>query len=117
MKNKTFISSVRCALNGLFLAMEQEKNFKAYLIHILLTIPLNIYCNYTLVEWIIYILTVCGVFAMECVNTAIERVCDYLTEDNDERIKNIKDIAAGAVICSGFAFYLAEIITVTSHLL
>lgn len=117
MKNKTFISSVRCALNGLLLAMEQEKNFKMYLLHILLTIPLNIWCGYTAIEWILYIICVCGVFATECFNAAIERLCDFVKEEMDEKIKIIKDMAAGAVICFGIAFYLTEIILVGAHLL
>lgn len=117
MKNKTFISSVRCALNGLFLALEQEKNFKAYLLHILLTVPLNIYCQYTAMEWVAYIICVCVVFATECANTAVERLCDFLTEEHNDKIKVVKDMAAGAVICARFAFYLTEIILVCSHLL
>lgn len=117
MKNKTFLSSVRCALNGLFLAMEQEKNFKVYLLHILLTVPFNIYFHYTAVEWIAYIICVCSVFGMECVNTAIERLCDFLTEEQNEKIKIIKDMAAGAVICCGCAFYLTNIILIGKYLL
>lgn len=117
MKNKTFISSIRCALNGLFLALKQEKNFKAYLIHVFLTVPFNIYFHYTILEWIAYIICVCGVFGIECANTAIERLCDFLTEEENEKIKAIKDIAAGAVICFGFAFYLTNIILIGGHLL
>lgn len=117
MKNKTFISSVKCALNGLFLALKQEKNFKAYLLHILLTVPFNIYFHYTAIEWIVYIMCVCGVFGMECMNTAIERLCDYMTEEPNEKIKIVKDMAAGAVICFGFAFYLTNIILLGRYLL
>jgi diacylglycerol kinase (ATP) len=54
---------------------------------------------------------------MECVNTAIERLCDYLTQEKDENIKIIKDIAAGAVICFGFAFYISEGIMIGAHLI
>ena len=117
MKNKTFISSVRCALNGLSTAIESEKNFKAYLIHILVTTPFNIWLGFSMIEWVIYIVCVLGVFAMECVNTAIERLCDYLTQEKDENIKIIKDIAAGAVICFGFAFYISEGIMIGAHLI
>ena len=53
---------------------------------------------------------------MECMNTAIERACDFLTEDTNDKIKAIKDIAAGAVICMGFAFYITNIILIANHL-
>ena len=116
MKNKTFISSVKCALSGLWMALRQEKNFKAYFLHILFTVPFNIYLHYSIIEWIVYILCVCGVFGMECMNTALERLCDFLTEDVNEKIKIVKDISAGAVICMGFAFYLTNILLILSHL-
>lgn len=53
---------------------------------------------------------------MECMNTAIERVCDFLTEDANDKIKAIKDIAASAVICMGFAFYITNIVLIANHL-
>lgn len=116
MKNKSFLSSVRCAFNGLFSALEQEKNFKIYIVHVLLTLPLNILLGFSYIEFIIYGITVVGVFSAECVNSAIEKICDFLTQEYDERIKMIKDVAAGAVLWWGFAFYLSEIIMVAVHL-
>lgn len=116
MKNKTFISSIRCALAGLWMVLKQEKNCKTYFLHVVLTVPFNIYFHYSILEWIAYILCVCGVFGMECMNTAIERACDFLTEDANDKIKAIKDIAAGAVICMGFAFYITNIVLIANHL-
>jgi diacylglycerol kinase len=43
-----------------------------------------------------------AVIAMEIVNTAVERLCDLIAElygiDQDPRIRDIKDLAAGAVL-------------------
>lgn len=112
MKNKTFLSSLRCAFNGLFTALESEKNFKFYILNVLLTLPVNILLDFSLYEHIIYFICVIGVFSAECFNTAIEKICDFLTEEYNEKIKVIKDIAAGGVLFWGFAFYGAEIIMV-----
>jgi diacylglycerol kinase (ATP) len=49
-------------------------------------------------------------------NTALERLCDFLTEDVNEKIKIVKDISAGAVICMGFAFYITNILLILHHL-
>lgn len=38
------------------------------------------------------------VLGLEAVNTAIERTLDTLHPERDERIRNVKDIAAGAVL-------------------
>ena len=117
MKNKNFLIGVKNASAGLFLALKTEKNFVVYLVHILVTLPLNIVLGFTMIQHLIWGVCVIGVFSAECVNTAIERVCNFLTEEYDERIKAIKDIAAGAVCCWGIAFYATEIIMLGMNLL
>ena len=112
MKNKTFLSRLKCAFNGMFTALESEKNYKFYLCNVLLTLPLNILLSFSWIEMIIYGITIVGVFSAECFNTAIERICDFLTKEKNEEIKIIKDIAAAGVLFWGFAFYLAEAIMV-----
>jgi diacylglycerol kinase (ATP) len=55
-------------------------------------------------EWAAVWLTFALVMSAELVNTALERLCDRVTAEKDELIKQCKDIAAGAVlICAAFA--------------
>ena len=117
MKNKTMRDSVLCALRGLILALRTEKNFRYYAIHVLVTLPINLLLGFSAREHLIWGVCVAGVFSSECVNTALERICDLMTEGYDERIKAIKDIAAGAVLCWGIAFYITEIIALGGKLL
>ena len=55
------------------------------------------------------ILAATAVLAAELMNTAVERVCDLLDDlhalGRDDRIRDIKDLAAGAVlvVCAGAA--------------
>lgn len=42
-------------------------------------------------------LAIGGVITAELINTAIERVCDFMTKEYSKNIKFIKDVAAGAV--------------------
>ena len=112
MKNKTFISSVRCAFNGLFHAIEQEKNYKIYLLNVAITAVINIFLGFNYLEFIIWLITIAGVFSAECVNTSVERLCDFIKEEKDEKIGFIKDVAAGAVLCWGGIFYFAEFIMI-----
>lgn len=58
-----------------------------------------------------------GVFASECVNTAMEHMCNRITTDMDAEIRLIKDIAAGAVLCWGIVFFAAEFIFIGAALL
>ena len=117
MKNKTFLSSIRCAFNGLFTALETEKNYKIYFCNLIVTLIINIALRFSYIEFLIYGITVVGVFATECINTAFEKVCDFLTEEYNEKIKAIKDIAAAGVLCWGIAFYLAEAIMIAVHII
>jgi diacylglycerol kinase len=108
VKNKTMWQSFRCAINGLYLALRTEKNFAFYMLNILITLPINIMVHFSAVEYAVYPVCVVGVFSSECLNSAVERLCDYLTVACDEKVKAIKDISAGAVLCWGIAFYIAE---------
>ncbi len=49
-------------------------------------------------EYILLLLTISSVLALEAVNTAIEELCDKVTLEKDERIRRVKDAAAGAVL-------------------
>lgn len=109
MKNKNILSSIKLSFIGLFTAIKKEKNFKFYLINIIITLCLNICFGFTIIEYFIWAITIVGVFSTECINTAIEYLCNFLTEQKNDKIKIIKDISAGAVLCWGLAFYIFEI--------
>lgn len=49
-------------------------------------------------HWAILLLTCSAVLAAETVNTAIERLCDRVTDQPDPLIRTAKDCAAGAVL-------------------
>lgn len=117
MKNKTIFQSILCAVRGLLLALRTEKNFGFYFLNILITLPINLLLGFSGTEHLIYAICAAGVFSAECVNTALERLCDYLAEHCDEKIRAIKDIAAGSVLCWGIAFYIAEVVMLGGKLL
>lgn len=54
-------------------------------------------------EWMLQILAIGLVLSIEGLNTAIEKVADFIHPDYHERIGFIKDIAAGAVFFAALA--------------
>ncbi|MCD7936718.1 MAG: diacylglycerol kinase family protein [Tannerellaceae bacterium] len=54
-------------------------------------------------EWICVFFAIGGVLAAEAFNTVIEKIADFISPQYDERIKVIKDIAAGAVLLIAIA--------------
>lgn len=117
MKNKTFIDSVKCAFAGLLKAFQSEKNFKIYAVIAITALILNIVFKVEMFWWVGYIVTVCGVFSAELINTAIERLADAFTSEITTKIKAVKDIAASAVLFWGFGFFAVEIIALGSKFL
>lgn len=57
----------------------------------------------TVTEWILQILAIGLVLVAEGLNTAIEKLCDFVHPGRDDRIGRIKDISAGAVTFAALA--------------
>lgn len=117
MKNKTFWQSIRCAIQGVKRAVQTEKNFAIYVLIVCVTMAVNWVLGFTGREYIPYVICVCGVFAAECINTAAEAICDFITGDYAEKIRDAKDIAAAGVLIWGVAFWITEIILIGEKLL
>ncbi len=108
LKNKNIWQSIRCALSGIKLAFMCEKNFKLYIVIALIFFIINLLLHSSLVEFGIYIILCCLVFAFEHINTAIERVVDKFIMTKNSDAKYIKDVAAGAVLICGITFFIVE---------
>ena len=117
MKNKTFLQSAVCAVRGFILALRTEKNFRYYLGITLFFLLANLLADVEFSCYIMQAVTTLGVFSCECVNTAIERLCNRIASGVDSEIKAIKDIAAGAVLCWGITFFLLEFVFIGRALL
>lgn len=117
MKNKTFLDSIKCAIKGIRKAMKSEKNFKHYFVIAFFFMILNIILKSNIYEYCIFIGTAILVFALEFVNTAIERLADVIKTDYHPGIEDTKDIAAGAVLVAGIGFFLSQSIILIGKLL
>ena len=81
---------------------------------IIMTIA-GFYFKISATEWMFQILAIGLVLSVEGLNTAIEKIADFIHPGYHERIGFIKDIAAGAVffaamtaIAIGFVIYLPK---------
>ena len=104
MKNKTFIQSIICAIKGFIYTLKTEKNYRYYATITLVFLIINIIVKVEFYCYIFQIFTSLGVFSCECINTAIEHLCNKMTMEIDAEIKFIKDIAAGAVFVGVSSF-------------
>lgn len=64
----------------------------------MVVILLGWWLQISVAEWGLIYLCIGGVLTAEALNTSIEQLSDFQTRDNDARIRDVKDVAAGAVL-------------------
>lgn len=96
-KNKNFISALKNALNGIIYIIKNEMNIKIELLITVIVIIAGVVFKISILEWEILILTIGFVIFAEILNSVIEKIVDFITEDYNEKAKIIKDMSAGFV--------------------
>jgi diacylglycerol kinase (ATP) len=96
MKNR--IASFQYALNGIRLMFKSGPNFIIQLLIAIITICAGFYFQIRPSEWTIILICIAGVLSAEIFNTAIEKMVDHLSPEQNKYAGEIKDLAAGAVL-------------------
>jgi diacylglycerol kinase len=92
--NKTFIN----AFNGLQYFFKTERNGKIQAGIAIFVVLAGLYVKLSSFEWIITLLCIGTVLALEMANSALEQLCNLVHSEYHPAIKIIKDVAAGAVL-------------------
>lgn len=116
-RNKSFPKSIGCAFKGLTAAFKEERNFRIYIAIAAVFLVLNILTGSGKYDYAVFVLSAAAVFGAELLNTAIERVCDSRSGEENSDIRFIKDVSAGAVLMLGIGFFVCQGITLISNLL
>lgn len=95
---KNRIRSIGYALKGMFLLLRTEASIKIQFFIALVMTAAGFYFEISAMEWILQLFAIGLVMGIEGVNTAIEKLADYVQPDQDPKIGLIKDISAGAVM-------------------
>lgn len=106
MDVRKLIRSFGYASCGIIMACK-EQNFKSHLLSAGIVIIAGYLTGLSRIEWFVVLLLIALMFALEMMNTAIERVVDLASPDLHPLAKQAKDIAAGAVLV--FAVFSAII--------
>nr|WP_299385523.1 diacylglycerol kinase family protein [Allomuricauda sp.] len=92
------IKSVGYAFKGLFLLLRTEASIKIQFVIALIMTGAGFYFGISRLEWIAQLLAIGLVMGIEGLNTAVEKISDYVQPNQDSKIGFIKDISAGAVM-------------------
>jgi len=97
------LKSIGFALKGAYKLITTEHSVMVqFLIAILLVIA-GFYFHISREEWMIQTLALGLVLGIESLNTAVEKIADFIHPEFHDRIGFIKDIAAGAVMFAATA--------------
>lgn len=114
MKDSRFfkgrINSFKYAFTGARKLLLTEHSIMVQAFIALATIIAGFYFNISATEWMIQLLATGLVLGIEGLNTAVEKIADFIHPDYDERIGFIKDIAAGSVVFASLSALIIGII-------
>jgi len=102
MSLRKILKSFRYSFQGIQIS-NQEHNFRAMLMSVLFVILLGFVMKISYFEWLILILIMSMVLSLEALNTALEKILDYLEPNLSDKIRIIKDLIAGSVAIAIFA--------------
>ena len=90
-------------MGGLRHAFRNERSFRTHVLFAALALIALIVLRPDFIWWAIIGFVAALVLCAELLNSAIEELIDHLHPDMHERVKAIKDMAAGAVLVAAFA--------------
>lgn len=99
---KTFLKSFSHAFEGLREAA-RERNFAVQLLIGGLALIFSVVLKLTAVEKAIIILCVGLVLGAEIINSALEQTLNFISKEQSQEIRKIKNLAAGAVLIFSLA--------------
>lgn len=98
MAARRFFRSFQFAAAGIGTALKREQNIRFHFLAAVVVVLAGWLTGLSSLEWLIVILLIGGMIALEMVNSAIERVVDLATAELHPLAKQAKDMAAGAVL-------------------
>ncbi|MEO7316968.1 MAG: diacylglycerol kinase family protein [Ginsengibacter sp.] len=94
----TVIKSFKFAFEGLRDALLHERNFRIQVVVFIIVIIAGFSFQINSTEWIFILLCAAVVLSTEIINSAIEKLCNFVSPEIHPLIKKIKDFSAAAVL-------------------
>ncbi len=103
------LRSFRHAFAGIKFLMA-ENNARFHIFAAIIVLSVGFYLKLTPVEWTIIITQIGLVLVVETLNTAIEKLCDFVSPEYHQLIGKVKDLAAAAVLIMSIVAVIVGII-------
>lgn len=96
INTRSIMNIFKYSINGIRSYAEDGKSFIVYVFLSIIEIILGFIFDINGLEWILIIVILGIILAVELLNTAIEATCDAITKDFNPLIKIAKDCGSGA---------------------
>lgn len=93
-----FVMGFKYAGEGLLYALRTQRNFRFHLVMAIIVVLAGYWLHLSYAAWAVLLLTIGFVVVTEMVNTAAETLVDMVSPDYHPLAKQVKDLAAGAVL-------------------
>ncbi len=103
------IKSLRYTFRGAFLLLKTEHSIMVQATICIGFVLIGLWVGLSRIEWMMQLLAIGLILTAEGLNTAIEKLCDFVHPDYHEKIGFIKDISSGAMT---FAVVASLLITI-----
>ncbi len=94
---KNRLRSILFSLRGILILIKTEKSIQVQVIIAIFITLVGWYFSLSTMEWIAQCIVIGLVITAESLNTAIEKIADFIHPDYHKKIGSIKDVSAGAV--------------------
>ena len=94
------MKSFKYAFHGIFETIRTERNMRVHLCFAVYVIIAGFVTHLSAPEWAAVLICIGLVTALECLNTAVESLCNTVCPEKSEGIRITKDTSAGAVLCA-----------------
>jgi diacylglycerol kinase (ATP) len=111
------LKSVKYAAKGFWILVTTEQSIITQVIITIIMTVLGFVMNLSTTEWMFQIFAIGLILVAESLNTAIEKIADFVHPDYHDKIGNIKDVSAGSAffaaiiaVIIGFIIYIPKFI-------
>lgn len=111
------IKNFKWAMHGIAGALKTERTFRLQILAAFAAIILGWLFDLSVFEWGLLFFAIGLVLGLELLNTALERFVDILRPRLDYRVKEMKDIMAGAVFVVSLCAFAVGLFIFLPHLL
>jgi len=111
------IKGIKYAVKGFFLLLTTENSIISQSIIAVIFTGLGFYFDIDRVDWALQVFALGLVLSVESLNTAAEKICDFIHPDYHEKIGFIKDVASGAVAFAALTALIIGLLIYIPHLI